>query len=166
MPVAPRRATAPSVPSFCPTVHTAAAPSSRPLPRTSRPPFTCAHFRAPALDASHPPSLACLTVCLDPPPEAAAQGHQRGGRSARHWRGRIRRQPWGADGRRTPRDAVARAVLRRVWVLGWLLFFLASEDYTRFALMSTAPFLVCVSLFFALQVISSIAFPISPRRVV
>ncbi|KAJ7831306.1 hypothetical protein B0H14DRAFT_2804945, partial [Mycena olivaceomarginata] len=45
---------------------------------------------------------------------------------------------------------------------GLALFFLASGDYTRFALMTTALFLVCVSLFFALQVISSIAFPIGP----
>ncbi|KAJ7864633.1 hypothetical protein B0H14DRAFT_2736153 [Mycena olivaceomarginata] len=45
---------------------------------------------------------------------------------------------------------------------GLVLFFLASGDYTRFTLMATAPFLVCVSLFFALQVISSIASPIGP----
>ncbi|KAJ7679991.1 hypothetical protein B0H14DRAFT_3062857, partial [Mycena olivaceomarginata] len=45
---------------------------------------------------------------------------------------------------------------------GLVLFFLASGDYTCFALMVTAQFLLCVSLFFALQVISSIAFPIGP----
>ncbi|KAJ7758797.1 glycosyl transferase family group 2-domain-containing protein [Mycena maculata] len=54
------------------------------------------------------------------------------------------------------------------------LFFLASglntllaewrldHDYTRFALMATSPFLVCVSLFFALQVISAISFLVGP----
>ncbi|KAJ7831334.1 hypothetical protein B0H14DRAFT_2805069 [Mycena olivaceomarginata] len=45
---------------------------------------------------------------------------------------------------------------------GLVLCFLASGDYTRFTLMATALFLFCVSLFFALQVISSIAFPIGP----
>ncbi|KAJ7364628.1 glycosyl transferase family group 2-domain-containing protein [Mycena albidolilacea] len=57
---------------------------------------------------------------------------------------------------------------------GLALFFLASGlttllaewrldgDTTRFALMATSPFLVCVSLFFALQVISSITFLIGP----
>ncbi|KAJ7831310.1 hypothetical protein B0H14DRAFT_2804965 [Mycena olivaceomarginata] len=45
---------------------------------------------------------------------------------------------------------------------GLVLFFLASGDYTCFAPMATAPFLVYVSLFFALQVMSLIAFPISP----
>ncbi|KAF7334603.1 Glyco-trans-2-like domain-containing protein [Mycena venus] len=53
---------------------------------------------------------------------------------------------------------------------GLSLFFLASglttllaewrldHDYSRFGLMATGPFLVCVSLFFALQVISSVTF--------
>ncbi|KAJ7113089.1 glycosyl transferase family group 2-domain-containing protein [Mycena epipterygia] len=57
---------------------------------------------------------------------------------------------------------------------GLALFFVASglsmllnewrldHDYKRFALMATAPFLVCVSLFFALQVISAITFLIGP----
>ncbi|KAJ7659258.1 glycosyl transferase family group 2-domain-containing protein [Mycena polygramma] len=35
-------------------------------------------------------------------------------------------------------------------------------DYRRFGLMATAPFLVCVSLFFALQVVSTISFVIGP----
>ncbi|KAJ7850100.1 glycosyl transferase family group 2-domain-containing protein [Mycena leptocephala] len=57
---------------------------------------------------------------------------------------------------------------------GLSVFFLASglttllaewrldHDYRRFGLMATAPFLVCVSLFFALQVISSITFFLGP----
>ncbi|KAJ7058515.1 glycosyl transferase family group 2-domain-containing protein [Mycena amicta] len=36
------------------------------------------------------------------------------------------------------------------------------RDYRRFALMATYPFLVCVALFFALQVISAISFLIGP----
>ncbi|KAJ6532924.1 glycosyl transferase family group 2-domain-containing protein [Mycena vulgaris] len=36
------------------------------------------------------------------------------------------------------------------------------HDYKRFALMATAPFLVCISLFFALQVISAISFFVGP----
>ncbi|KAJ7122674.1 glycosyl transferase family group 2-domain-containing protein [Mycena crocata] len=57
---------------------------------------------------------------------------------------------------------------------GLSLFFLASglaillqewrldHGYARFGLMATAPFLVCVSLFFALQVVSCISFLIGP----
>ncbi|KAJ7678776.1 glycosyl transferase family group 2-domain-containing protein [Mycena rosella] len=36
------------------------------------------------------------------------------------------------------------------------------HDYRRFALMVTAPFLICVSLFFALQVITAISFVVGP----
>ncbi|CAA7264548.1 unnamed protein product [Cyclocybe aegerita] len=36
------------------------------------------------------------------------------------------------------------------------------HDYTRFALLATAPFLVCVSLFFALQIITTAAMIIGP----
>ncbi|KAJ6629846.1 glycosyl transferase family group 2-domain-containing protein [Mycena sp. CBHHK59/15] len=54
------------------------------------------------------------------------------------------------------------------------LFFIASglnilleewrldQDYARFGLMATAPFLVCVSLFFALQVITNVSFVLGP----
>ncbi|KAJ7510955.1 glycosyl transferase family group 2-domain-containing protein [Mycena galericulata] len=57
---------------------------------------------------------------------------------------------------------------------GLALFFLASglavllqewrldHDYRRFGLLVTSPFLVCVSLFFALQVISTISFLVGP----
>ncbi|KIM44070.1 hypothetical protein M413DRAFT_443129 [Hebeloma cylindrosporum] len=58
--------------------------------------------------------------------------------------------------------------------VGLSLFFIASgtlillqewkldHDYTRFALLATAPFLVCVSLFFALQIITTISMIIGP----
>ncbi|KAF8151650.1 glycosyl transferase family group 2-domain-containing protein [Crassisporium funariophilum] len=58
--------------------------------------------------------------------------------------------------------------------LGLSLFFVASgltillqewrldHNYARFALLATAPFLICVSLFFALQIVTTIAMIIGP----
>ncbi|KAF9021241.1 hypothetical protein BDZ89DRAFT_1103126 [Hymenopellis radicata] len=36
------------------------------------------------------------------------------------------------------------------------------NDYKRFALLATAPFLICVSLFFALQIITNVSFVLGP----
>lgn len=40
--------------------------------------------------------------------------------------------------------------------------FRLTNDYTRFALLATAPFLFCVSLFFSLQVITNISYVLGP----